>query len=76
MAKYLDYDGLAYLWQKIKEETEVPGLESDEAINTLFDTEVDENANQVNFGTGCADEEIESILTVEGAVIDDTLIVS
>ena len=75
MSKFLDYNGLVYFWSKIKEQLVLPGLETDESIFTLFDTEMNEPENRVDFGTNCANE-ANTILTIEGAVVNDTLIIS
>lgn len=59
-------------WQAILNK---PGIESDGAINTLFDTYVENK--KVIFGTGCASmDETTGILTVEGAVLGHKLIIS
>ena len=44
-------------------------LETDGGIDTLFDTEYDEEHSRIVFGTGCAEfDSSTGILTIEGAV--------
>lgn len=75
--KYLDKDGVSYLWGKIKDKVEdtideLPPYETQGGVDTLFDSEVDEEEDCLNFGNGCASyDNATQTLIIEGAVVWD-----
>ena len=51
--------------------------ETDGAIDTLFDTEYDEDEDMIVFGAGCASfDSVTGILTIEGQLVGDTIVIS
>ena len=49
MAKYLDYDGLGYLWQKIEEKTK---LATKESLRLVITDQLGGGLNDCNFNCG------------------------
>ena len=82
--KYLDILDGVEIYKKAKGYTDsqvdaIAPYETEGGINTLFDTEVDETNEILEFAVGNESASIDTankILTVEGAVIGDTLIIS
>lgn len=60
----------AYVDEKVR-------IESDAAIDTLFDTYYDPVEQCIVFGAGCASfDSVTGILTIEGQLVGDTIVIS